>query len=95
MIFLSKLWGHGPTRRSLAWFATAIIGILTLQIYLGALTIWTVKNPHVATAHMLLGAFLLASTWALTLVTHRLPIRASDAKAKRSEAPTAVPVTLQ
>jgi cytochrome c oxidase assembly protein subunit 15 len=71
LAYLSKLWGHTATRKALAWGAILIILVLNLQIYLGALTIWTAKNPHVATAHMLLGAFLLASTWGLTLLAHR------------------------
>ena len=40
---------------------------LGIQVYLGALTIWTVRNPHVATFHMLNGAFLLAVCWMMTL----------------------------
>lgn len=71
--FLGKVWGHAPTRKAFSGFAVAITLLLTAQIYLGALTIWTVKNPYVATAHALIGAFLLASTWALTLLAHRSP----------------------
>lgn len=71
MLFLSKLWGHTATRKALGYGAVLLVGLLSLQIYLGALTIWTAKNPHVATTHMLLGAFLLATTWGLTLLAHR------------------------
>ncbi len=72
LIFLTKLWNHDATRRALFWGLLAVLGLLCVQIYLGALTIWTVRNPYVATIHHLIGAFLLASTWALTLFTYRL-----------------------
>ncbi|HAV13423.1 MAG TPA: cytochrome oxidase assembly protein [Opitutae bacterium] len=71
MILLGKIWGHASTRKALGGFAIFIGLVLVIQIYLGALTIWTVKNPYVATMHALIGAFLLASTWALTLLAHR------------------------
>lgn len=47
--------------------ALSLVALLGIQIYLGALTIWTVRNPHVATFHMLNGAFLLAVCWMMTL----------------------------
>ncbi|MGJ8652469.1 MAG: COX15/CtaA family protein [Opitutaceae bacterium] len=71
MILLGKVWGHASTRKALGAFVILISLLLAMQVYLGALTIWTVKNPYVATAHALIGAFLLASTWALTLFAHR------------------------
>lgn len=71
LAFLGKIWAHKPTRKALGYGAILIVALLGLQIYLGALTIWTVKNPQVATIHMLIGAFLLASTWGLTLLAHR------------------------
>jgi cytochrome c oxidase assembly protein subunit 15 len=72
LVFIGKIWKHRPTRKALGYGAILITGLLCLQVYLGALTIWTVKNPQVATIHMLTGAFLLASTWGLTLLAHRL-----------------------
>jgi len=71
VIFLGKLWGHKASQKALGYGAFLIAGLLGIQIYLGALTIWTVKNPYVATLHALIGAFLLASTWGLTLLAHR------------------------
>lgn len=69
--FLGKVWGSPASKRALGLGAMGIAFILGLQIYLGALTIWTVKNPYAATAHHLIGAFLLASTWGLTFLAHR------------------------
>ena len=70
LIFLGKVWGSPAAKRALGYGALLIALLLGLQIYLGALTIWTVKNPYVATGHHLIGAFLLASTWALTFLAH-------------------------
>ncbi len=74
IIFIGKIWGYPPARKSFRNAALLVLFILGIQIYLGALTIWTIKNPYVATMHALIGAFLLASTWGLTLFTHR-PIK--------------------
>ena len=74
IIFIGKIWGYPPARKSFRNAALLVLFILGVQIYLGALTIWTIKNPYVATMHALIGAFLLASTWGLTLFTHR-PIK--------------------
>jgi cytochrome c oxidase assembly protein subunit 15 len=70
LIFLGKVWGSPAARRALGYGALLITFVLGLQIFLGALTIWTVKNPYSATAHHLVGAFLLASTWGLTFLAH-------------------------
>jgi cytochrome c oxidase assembly protein subunit 15 len=58
-------------RRQLGSWMIAILATLMLQVLLGALVIWTLKNPDAATTHMLVGAFLLASTWLLTLLAYR------------------------
>ncbi len=69
--FVLRLWSAHGRVKVLAVGAGVLTALLCLQVYLGALTIWTVKNPYVATLHHLVGAFLLASTWALTLLVHR------------------------
>jgi cytochrome c oxidase assembly protein subunit 15 len=71
LIYLSKLWANPNTRKALIVGILSVIGLLFVQVYLGALTIWTVRNPYVATIHHLVGAFLLASTWGLTFLAHR------------------------
>lgn len=70
LVFLGKIWGSTSAKRALGYGALFVALLLGLQIYLGALTIWTVKNPYVATTHHLVGAFLLASTWGLTFLAH-------------------------
>ncbi len=75
-IFAAKIWAHAPTRRALGGLAAHLLLLVILQIFLGALVIWTVKNPYSATIHMLMGALLLASAWMLTFLTFRLPAKA-------------------
>jgi cytochrome c oxidase assembly protein subunit 15 len=70
LTYLVKLWKYPDTRKAFISGILAIGVLLCIQIYLGALTIWTVKNPYVATMHHLIGAFLLASTWGLTFLAH-------------------------
>ncbi len=70
LVFLGKIWGSATARRALGYGAILLTLTLSLQIFLGALTIWTAKNPYAATAHHLVGAFLLASTWGLTFLAH-------------------------
>jgi cytochrome c oxidase assembly protein subunit 15 len=60
-----------PARRQFGAWMAVILATLVLQVFLGAFVIWTLKNPDAATTHMLVGAFLLASTWLLTLLAHR------------------------
>lgn len=71
LIYLSKLWASKNTRRAFVAGILVVLGLLLVQIWLGAQTIWTTRNIHVATVHHLVGAFLLASTWALTFLTYR------------------------
>jgi cytochrome c oxidase assembly protein subunit 15 len=70
-IFMGKVWGSPVAKRALGYATLVLAVVLGLQIYLGALTIWTAKNPYAATIHHLVGAFLLASTWGLTFLAHR------------------------
>jgi cytochrome c oxidase assembly protein subunit 15 len=57
--------------RQFANLMAVILCILALQIFLGAEVIWSNKDAYYATAHMVTGAFLLASTWLLTLLCFR------------------------
>lgn len=72
--FLGKVLGTPNTRKPFGWLAWLVCGLLAVQIFLGAATIWTHKNPVMASNHMVFGAFLLAATWLLTLCTCRLPL---------------------
>ncbi len=67
LIYVTKIWKDSISRQAIGKSAFALVALLAFQIYLGALVIWTVRNPHVATLHMLNGAFLLSICWMMTL----------------------------
>jgi len=73
LVFLEKIHANPATRRPLLGWNALVGALLLFQIFLGAATIWTHKNPVMASTHMLVGALLLASTWSLCLQTFRLP----------------------
>ena len=76
--FVVQIFKNEVLRSRLLGNAIAVMGVLSLQIYLGALTVWTVKNPHAATMHMLVGAFLMGSTWMLLFRLYRYPLMTSS-----------------
>jgi cytochrome c oxidase assembly protein subunit 15 len=51
--------------------ASALLSLLVLQIYLGAQIIWTYRRADVTTAHVIVGALTLATTFWLTWTAHR------------------------
>jgi heme a synthase len=51
--------------------ASALIGLMVLQILLGAQIIWTMRRPEMTTAHVVVGALTLAVTFCLTWAAHR------------------------
>lgn len=51
--------------------AAGLVGLLVLQIMLGASIIWTFRSPGVTTAHVVVGAFTIAATFWLTWLSHR------------------------
>ena len=61
--------------------ASALISLLALQIFLGAQIIWTFRRSDVTTAHVIIGALTLATTFWLTWTAHR------DTLQQRSPAP--------
>ncbi len=78
LVFAGRLWSARHLGRVLGVGAVGLVALLAVQIQLGALIVWTQRNPHAATLHMLMGAFLLASTWALTLLTLRHRIESAS-----------------
>ncbi len=67
----ASVYSNLAARRQLGSLMTLILFAVFLQIGLGAQVIWGLKDPNVATAHLLTGAFLLASTWLLTFISLR------------------------
>ena len=69
--FVVRLLKHRALDKIFVRFPILVSVVLSLQVYLGALTIWTAKNPYSATMHHLVGAFLLATVWGITLLLSR------------------------
>jgi cytochrome c oxidase assembly protein subunit 15 len=69
----SRLWS-GVSKLALAW-----LGLILVQVALGAATIWTNKAADIATAHVFVGALSLATGGLLCIVSLRNPNRAPGA----------------
>lgn len=53
-------------RRPLAFIGAALV----IQVGLGAFTVWTGRNPWIATAHVATGALILGLCWLNVLIVH-------------------------
>jgi cytochrome c oxidase assembly protein subunit 15 len=59
--------------------ASLLVSLLALQIFLGAQIIWTQRTAAMTTAHVLVGAITLATTFWLTWGAHRDAIEGKSA----------------
>jgi cytochrome c oxidase assembly protein subunit 15 len=57
--------------RSLKIAGVGLVGLLGLQIYLGASVVWSGRNPYLTTAHVIVGACTLSGTFLLTWLLYR------------------------
>jgi len=64
--------------------ASALLSLLVLQILLGMQIIFTARQPDVTTAHVLVGAMTLATTFWLTWVAHRDAIETAARPGRRA-----------
>ncbi len=69
--FAWRLWRDPGATLLMRCGASVVISLLALQILLGAHIIWQLREPHVTTAHVVVGALLLATTFTLTWLAHR------------------------
>ncbi len=65
------LWRAAKAGRGYRLTAGALSGLLGGQILLGAITVWTTRDAYAATAHVILGAILLAMVFTITWWMHR------------------------
>ena len=56
--------------------AAVPLALLVVQISLGAASVWTERDPLYTTAHVIVGATLLAATFLVTWLLHRDAIEA-------------------
>lgn len=86
LVFLSLLWKEKIKSRLIHAFIIISLGLLTFQIFLGATVIWTMRNEHATTMHMLNGAFTFAAVWLLTVLAgysrsvHRDPVSSLESQ---------------
>lgn len=64
--FCIRVWKDAAGRKAMGKSAAGLLVLLLIQVLLGALVIWKVRNEHVTTLHMLNGAFTLALCWSMT-----------------------------
>lgn len=65
------LWRDRAVTRGLRALLAGVLGLLLVQITLGAYAVWTGRNPYVTTAHVIIGCLLLALTFLLAFFTRR------------------------
>lgn len=68
------LWRSPAAGRGLKLGAGLIVALVAAQITLGAVTVLTYKNPYYTTAHVIGGAFILATVFTITWWAHRAVI---------------------
>jgi cytochrome c oxidase assembly protein subunit 15 len=66
-----KIWADRAATATIRNVAGGLMSLLALQIYLGASVIWTGRAPFFTTAHVIVGAATLATTFGLTWWMHR------------------------
>ncbi len=84
--FCIRVWKEGSSRKTLGKSAAALLALLLIQVALGALVIWKVRNEHVTTLHMLNGAFTLALCWSMTYRSLKPKFNANAATVNRRDA---------
>ncbi len=84
--FSTLVWRDRHATRLMRVAAVALSALLVLQILLGAQIIWTFRQASMTTAHVVVGALLMAVTFWLTWFAHRNVIEGRAAAAGRLHA---------
>jgi heme a synthase len=71
VVLAAAVWRDGASPAAMRAAAAALLGLVALQIALGAAIIRTLRAPMVTTAHVLVGALTLVTAFWLTWVAHR------------------------
>ena len=71
-----SVWRGRSAPAAMRLAAGGLVFCLALQIFLGAATVLSGRSPYYATWHVIVGAALLVSTFAITWVLHRDAIEA-------------------
>lgn len=86
LAFCVQVWRDAASRKAMGKSAAGLLALLLIQVALGALVIWKVRNEHVTTLHMLNGAFTLALCWSMTYRSLKSKFNANSAAAPRRDA---------
>lgn len=71
IVYAALIWRDPSSTQGLKTAAAGLLCLLVLQIWLGALIIATFRDPFITTAHVLVGALTLATTFGVTWFAHR------------------------
>ena len=74
--FALTLWRDPAAGAGVRALGITIVALLALQIGLGVAAVLTFRNAEVTTVHVLVGALTLATTFLLSLITHRAGLEA-------------------
>ena len=77
LVYSHFLWRDAGLRPLLRSASILPVGLVALQIYLGAQIIWTGRSAYMTTAHVLSGALTLATIFVMVFFTHRESIEKS------------------
>lgn len=69
--YVRRLWRDPMVSLELRFAGLVLASLILMQIALGAQVIWTGRNPYMTTAHVIVGALVLAVTFLLAFLTHR------------------------
>lgn len=89
--FTTKLLHTAKLSRGFKIASIGLLGLLTLQIYLGASVVWSGRKSELTTAHVIVGAVILTTTFLITWFLHRDVIEANSASIQIS--PQSIPAS--
>lgn len=71
-----RIWSDRGSSLLLRSLASVMVGLLGLQVLLGAYVIWSQRQAEITTGHVVVGALLLATTFWANWLAHRDVIEA-------------------
>jgi cytochrome c oxidase assembly protein subunit 15 len=83
---VGHIWRHHADRKELTRPAMAIVGLVALQVTLGALTVLTRREVTINSLHVVNGALVLTTSLVITLRSWRVRFSSAAARAASSTA---------
>jgi heme A synthase len=82
----AHVWYHHRATRALVRPATLLVGLVAVQVTLGALTVLSRRDVAINSAHVVCGALVLATSLVLTLRSWRVRFAPAAVRLKRDTA---------